>query len=61
MKQEILSQLYDDAVLHDRAYKELIDNVEYDKARELLDAYEMQQHNLHADFLRTSHNHFQSF
>jgi len=34
MKQEILSQLYNDAVINDRAYKELIDNDEYDKARE---------------------------
>lgn len=31
MKQEILSQLYDDAVLHGRHCKELIDDVVYDE------------------------------
>lgn len=31
MKQEILSQLYDDAVLHGRNYKELIDDETYDE------------------------------
>ena len=31
MKQEILSQLYDDAVLHGRYCKELIDDVVYDE------------------------------